>query len=116
MYIAETGHCICHLYVSDDYQPVELEDPPVAEEGSVWPRITIYGAYWCKDTARSRAFLNGHGVPYAYLDVDLDPQAAQKVIEWTGGHLSTPALDIDGQIVIEPSDEDLAELVGLPTE
>jgi len=111
--IAETGHCICHLYVSDDYRPVEIESPPIREEGSPWPRIAVYGAYWCRDTARTRRFLNRHGIPYTLLDVDHDPQAADKVREWNQGHLSTPTLDIEGRIVIEPSDEELAELLGL---
>jgi glutaredoxin len=111
--IAETGHCICHLYVSDDYRPVEIERPPIREEGSPWPRIVVYGAYWCRDTARTRRFLNRHGIPYILMDVDNDLQAAEKVREWNRGYLSTPALDIEGRVVIEPSDEELAELLGL---
>jgi len=47
------------------------------------------------------------------MDVDNDPQAAEKVREWNRGHLSTPTLDIEGRIVTEPSDEELAELLGL---
>jgi hypothetical protein len=45
--------------------------------------------------------------------VDHDPQAAQKVKEWNRGYLSTPTLDIEGRIVTEPSDEELAEILGL---
>ena len=111
--IAETGHCICHLFVSDDYQPVEIADPPVREEGSPWPRIVLYGAYWCSDTVRTRRFLNRHAIPYEVVDVDNDPQAFQRVMDWNEGHLSTPTLDIEGHIVTEPSDEELAELLGL---
>ena len=33
--IAETGHCLCHLFVSDDYQPMEVGSSPIQEEGSV---------------------------------------------------------------------------------
>jgi glutaredoxin len=116
MDIAETGHCICHLYVSEDYEMQELESPPVADEDTPWPAIAVYGAYWCKDTRRSRRFLNHHGIPYTYFDVDVDPDALEKVKAWNGGHLSTPTLDIDGRIVTEPSDEELAELVGLAAE
>ena len=60
--IAETGHCICHHFVSDDYEPVELESPPIPEEGNPWPGIVVYGAYWCKDTINSLLFLNRHGI------------------------------------------------------
>ena len=111
--IAAMGHCICHLFVGEDYQPLELADPPVREEGSVWPRITVYGAYWCQDTVRARRFLNERGIPYTVADVDYDPEAAQKVMDWNGGNLSTPTLEIDGRIFTESSDEELSEILGL---
>jgi glutaredoxin len=114
--IAETGHCICHLYVSEDYQPLDIGTPPVVGEDSPWPSIAVYGAYWCKDTVRTRLFLNQQGIPYTYVDVDVDPEAVEKVKAWNGGNLSTPTVDIEGRIVTEPSDEELAELLGLELE
>ena len=111
--IEETGHCICGLFVSDDYRPTTIEEPAVQAEGGPWPRIEVYGAYWCRDTIRTRRYLNRHGVPYALLDVDQDPEAARKVMEWNGGNLSTPTLDIEGRIVTEPSNEELSEILGI---
>jgi len=111
--IGEEGHCICHLFVNEDYKPVEMESPPIRQEESPWPHIVIYGAYWCKDTVRTRRFLNRHGIPYILMDVDNDPQAAQRVRKWNRGYLSTPTLDIEGHVITEPSDEELAELLGL---
>lgn len=35
------------------------------------------------------------------------------VKEWTRGYLSTPTLDIERHIVTEPSDEELAKLLGI---
>ena len=116
--IAETGHCICHLFVSEDYEPIELEPPPVRDEGSLWPYITVYGAYWCKDTVRTIILLNRHGVPYTFVDIDNDLQGAEKVQGWNRGNLSTPTLDIGPtrsagrRIVSVPSDEELAGLLG----
>ncbi len=108
------GHCICGLFVGEDYQPEEeLASPPVREEGSPWPHITVYGTYWCRDTARTRASLNHRGIPYTLVDVDSDLRAAEKVREWNQGSLSTPTLDIEGRIVTEPSDEELAAILGL---
>ena len=51
--IAETGHCICHLFVSDDCRPSEIDSPPIREEDSLWPIILVYGAEWCRDLGRS---------------------------------------------------------------
>jgi hypothetical protein len=47
------------------------------------------------------------------IDVEEDPAAAERVMGWNGGYLSTPTLDIEGNIVTEPSDEELAEILGL---
>jgi glutaredoxin len=111
--IAETGHCLCHLFVNDEYQPVEIESAPPREVGGDWPRIVVYGAYWCRDTIRAVSFLNRHDIPYALVDVEADAEAAQQVMKWNRGYLSTPTLDIEGRIVTEPSDEELAALLAL---
>ena len=113
MDIAETGHCICHLFVSEEYRPLELGAPPPREEGSPWPRIAVYGAYWCSHTMAARQFLNAQGIPYDYTDVDQDLEAAEKVRAWNSGYLSTPTLDIEGRIVTEPSEQQLAQILGL---
>ncbi len=111
--IAETGHCICHLFVDESYRPPKMESPPIRQEGSPWPSIVVYGAHWCSDTIRTRRFLNCHGIPYTLIDVEDDPQGAQRVKGWNNGFLSTPTLDIEGRIVTEPSDEELANLLGI---
>jgi mycoredoxin len=111
--IAETGHCICHLFVNDEYEPMGIGSPPIRQEGDRWPDIVVYGAYWCQDTMQSRKFLNRQGVPYTFVDVEEDAEAAQKVKECNEGNLSTPTLEIDGRIVVEPSDEALAEILDL---
>ena len=112
--IARDGHCICHLFVDEIYQPPEpVSDAPEAEAGNLWPHIVIFGAAWCRDTLRTRRFLNRHGVPYTMKDVDRDPRAADQVRRWNRGNMSTPTLDVGGQIVTEPSDEELADLVGI---
>ena len=113
--IAETGHCICHLFVDDDYVPPEIVSPPVRTENCPWPHITVYGAYWCKDTIRTVTFLNEAGIPYTFVDIDNDLSGAQKVQAWNEGRLSTPTLDIEGQIVHVPSDGELAGILGMAT-
>jgi mycoredoxin len=111
--VAEMGHCICHLFVDENYIPEEIERPPERGEASPWPEITVYGAYWCRDTIRTFHLLNDAGVPYTIVDVDSDAEGAEKVKGWNQGRLSTPTLDIEGRILSVPSDEDLAALLGL---
>jgi glutaredoxin len=111
--IAETSHCICRLFVTSDYEPPEIGSPPEDLGDRDWPRVVVYGASWCTDTMGTRDYLNARGVPYVFVDVDQEPAAARKVQEWNSGQLSTPTLDIDGQIVTEPSDEELGELLDI---
>lgn len=112
--IAADGRCICGLFVSPDYRPpARLEAPPIRRDDTPWPPITVYGAVWCRDTIRTRTFLNAHGIPYEIIDVDEDQAAADKVMVWNDGELPTPTLDIGGRIVVSPSDEALAEILGV---
>lgn len=86
---------------------------PTPDGDNLWPRIVVYGAAWCGDSLRTRRFLNRNSIPYTMIDVDSDPRAARKVKWWNRGYLSTPTLDVAGRIITEPSDEELAELLGL---
>ena len=73
----------------------------------------MYGARWCSDTIRTANFLNRNDIPYTYIDVDNDEAMAKKVKDWNHGNLSTPTLDIEGRIVTEPADVELAQILGL---
>jgi glutaredoxin len=111
--IAETGHCICHLFVDDDYEPDEVPLSRVRADDSPWPPIVVYGAYWCTHTRSTASYLNSHGIPYTFVDVETDLEGARRVKVWNRGYLSTPTLDIGGRITTEPSNEELADLLGL---
>jgi mycoredoxin len=71
-------------------------------------QITMYGAAWCGDCRRSKAFLDGKAVEYNYIDVEADESASEKVIEINGGQRSIPVILFpDGTHMTEPSDKDL---------
>ena len=68
-------------------------------------RITMYGADWCGDCRRSKRYLDEHNVAYAYIDVEADLSAADKVVEINGGAKSIPVIVFDdGTHLTEPSD------------
>jgi mycoredoxin len=73
--------------------------------------IKVYGADWCGDTQITRFQLDRLGVPYDYFDVDRDPAARIWVLEQNNGKQRTPTLDVDGQILVEPSEEELERLL-----
>jgi len=70
-------------------------------------RVTIYGADWCEDTRRTREHLERLGVPYDYIDIERDEQAAKWVREQNDGKERKPTLKVDEEILSTPADEKL---------
>lgn len=64
---------------------------------------------------RSRALLDRAGVPYRYVDLEADPQAARAVRRLQGGPRRIPTLLWpDGTVLVEPSDEQLSAYLRPP--
>ncbi len=77
-------------------------------------QIKVFGASWCPDTLRARRFLNHHQVPYEWHDIDRDDQARAYVIHVNGGRTTTPTILFpDESVLVEPSDQALAEKLGV---
>lgn len=64
-------------------------------------------------TKRSRRLLEKKGVSYQYINIDEDRTAAKWVADQNGGKEKKPTIDIDGKVLSEPSDEELAAAVGV---
>jgi mycoredoxin len=76
--------------------------------------IIFYGVSWCGDCRRARAFLDQHGIPYRYIDIDQDESAAKLVESLNHGNRSVPTiLWPDGSILVEPTNEELAKKTGV---
>lgn len=74
----------------------------------------LYGAVWCADCKRSRDFLDGKHIDYTYVDIDSDPGAADEVAAINGGLRSIPTIVFsDGSVLVEPSNQQLAEKLGI---
>lgn len=75
--------------------------------------ITVYGASWCGDTRRSRAWLDRRGVPYRYVDIEEDPSGEAVVRRVNGDVRPIPVLTFpDGSYLVEPADDELAAKIG----
>lgn len=80
-------------------------------------QITLYGASWCPDCRRSKAFLGEQRVPFTFVDLEADPDAAAIVEGYNDGKRIIPTIVFpDGSFVVEPSNEELAEKLGLTRE
>jgi glutaredoxin-like protein len=85
-----------------------------AQSGNI---ITIYSTTWCLDCKRAKQFLRDQRIPYINVDIEQDPAAMAYVEKVNKGMRSIPTIVFpDGDILVEPSNAQLAEKVGLKTE
>ncbi len=78
------------------------------------PEIILYGTTWCGATRRARTFLDEHNIPYQWIDIDKDIEAARFVEKTNRGYRSVPTILFpDGSILVEPPTSQLALKLGL---
>lgn len=78
--------------------------------------ITVMGSTWCSDCKRAKRFLGDQQVEYKWVDVEQDEEARKFVEEQSGGKTIIPTVVFDdGTILVEPTNAQLAEKLGLPT-
>ncbi|MBI1377834.1 MAG: FAD-dependent oxidoreductase [Frankiales bacterium] len=79
--------------------------------------LTLYGAAWCPDCRRSKAFLGEQRVPFHYVDLEEHPEENATVERFNDGRRIIPTIVFpDGSHLAEPSNEELADKLGLSRE
>ncbi len=77
-------------------------------------KIKVYGTPWCPDCKRAKQFLGEQRIPYLWIDVDQDPDGMRYIERVNNGkHIIPTILFQDGSILVEPTDAELAEKLGL---
>ena len=78
------------------------------------PGILIYGADWCGDCRRAKAFMDEHHIPYRWIDVQDDAEATEVVMKLNNGKRIIPTIVFeDDSILVEPSNSQLARKLGI---
>lgn len=81
---------------------------PARSGPSVRPApVVVYGTRWCGITQMTRRMLDRAGVPYRYVDLDLDPSAERRLRWMTGGDLRTPVVSVGGEFYEQPDGREL---------
>lgn len=81
------------------------------------PEPVLYGAAWCPDCRRSKSFLSEQRVRYTYVDLEAHPDQRTTVEQYNDGKMIIPTIVFpDGSHLAEPSNEELAEKLGLSRE
>jgi len=77
-------------------------------------QVRVFGAPWCPDCKRSKRFLNEQRIPYEWNDIDQDRAAQEYVERVNNGKQIIPTIVFqDGTILVEPSNAELAEKLGI---
>jgi thioredoxin reductase (NADPH) len=78
--------------------------------------ITVMGSTWCSDCKRAKRFLGDQQVEYNWVDVEQDEKARKFVEDHNDGKTIIPTILFeDGTILVEPTNAQLAQKLGLPT-
>lgn len=79
--------------------------------------IQVYGAYWCPDCRRSKQFLSEYQIDYDWIDIEQNEDGRAYVEKINAGKRIIPTIVFDdGSFLVEPSNAQLAEKLGLATE
>lgn len=76
--------------------------------------LVVYGATWCPDCRRAKQFLTTHRVPFTWVDLEAHPEQTAEVEARNDGKRIIPTIVFpDGSHLAEPSNDELADAVGL---
>src|SRR6516225_8455227 len=128
---ADTGAAIDAINVVDlDYYLLKPWDPPEEKLYPVvdslleaWreadrrpvPELKVIGHRWSARSSEVREFLARNQVPYRWYPAD-EPEGKRFLDAAEADEMSLPVvITVDGEVLVEPSDSDLAARVGLAT-
>ena len=78
--------------------------------------IVVYSTVWCPDCKRAKQFFGEQRVPYMNIDIEQDTEAMAFVEQTNNGKRIIPTIVFpDGDILVEPSNAELAAKLGLQT-
>ncbi len=76
-------------------------------------KIEFYGADWCPDCRRAKAYLKEHNIEYDFIDVDIDEEATRRVESINNGKRIIPTIIINGISHTNPNNDKLASILGI---
>lgn len=80
-------------------------------------QIVIYSTTWCSDCKRAKKFFGEQRISYTNIDIEENPEYVEVVEKINDGKRSVPTIVFpDGSVLVEPSNAQLAEKLGLQTE
>ncbi len=75
--------------------------------------IDLYGADWCPDCQRAKAYLKENNIAFNFIDVDLDKEATARVESINEGKRIIPTIIINQKSYTNPDNGTLAATLGI---
>ncbi len=73
-------------------------------------KIKMYVTTWCGDCRMAKRWFDSRGIPYEYINIEENDEAAKFVVRVNKGMQSVPTIVFpDGSILVEPNPRQLAE-------
>jgi mycoredoxin len=77
-------------------------------------KIILYATSWCGGSRRARLLLERYRIPFQWVDIEEDKEAARRVETLNRGYRSVPTLVWpDGSHLTEPSENELLKKLGV---
>ncbi len=91
------------------YKPTE-EDLRKLPQGGV----VMYCTSWCADCKMARKWLKEKTIAYTEVNITETPGAGEQVRRWTGGDVTTPTFNINGEVIIDFDLPKLKHVLNVP--
>ena len=75
--------------------------------------IILYGADWCPDCRRAKAFLKDNNIDFNFIDVDLDKEATARVEQINKGKRIIPTVIFNEKPFTNPDNIELSRILGI---
>ncbi len=80
-----------------------------ADTAKTEKKVVMYATTWCGDCRFAKRWLDSHNIPYDYINIEENEDAAEYVMKVNGGARSVPTIVFpDGSVLVEPSARELA--------
>jgi glutaredoxin len=69
--------------------------------------VTMYSTQWCGHCRRLKRQLEGAGISYREVDIDVESRHGDRIVEATGGYRVVPTIEIRGRLLVNPTISDV---------
>ena len=83
-----------------------------AAKGSDMRPVTMYSTTWCGYCRRLKRQFEEAGLPFTEVDLDAEPHHGPKIEAATGGYRTVPTVEIDGELLVNPSIREVQHALG----